>query len=138
MWRDIAGATAAVLLAGIGVLHLVWTVSPWPARSQEELARHVYGRGTVMPSATACAVVGVGLLAAAYGVLGRAGLAPDLGLPVLFRLGTWLLAGVLLLRGAAGPLLDRSADPAFARLDRIAYSPLCVALGLCTLAVATG
>jgi hypothetical protein len=137
MWRDIAGTAAAVLLAGIGILHLVWMVSPWPARSREELAKHVYGRGTTLPSAAACAAVGTGLLAAAYCVLARAGIASDLGLQTLFRLGTWLLAGVLLLRGIAGPLLNRGAGPTFARLNLVAYSPLCVTLGLCTLAVAT-
>lgn len=129
-----AGALAAVVLAAIGILHVVWGFSPWPAPSHRSLARYVWGRGG-MPSRAACLTVGIGLAIAAYGVLAVLGDLPDLGPHWLHVAGIWALASVLLLRGLAGPLLNLGAGREFARWNLIAYSPLCAALGLCVLTV---
>ena len=47
------------------------------------------------------------------------------------RAGTWVVAGVLLLRGGAGPITDLAGglDDRYERLDLLLYSPLCLALG---------
>ncbi|MFE9676806.1 DUF3995 domain-containing protein [Streptomyces sp. NPDC006259] len=129
------GTICAVVLAAIGVLHVVWGFSPWPARDRDELASFVFS-GPEMPSRTPCLAVGGALLIAAYGVLAVADLWPRVGPNWLYHVGIWVLASALLLRGIAGPLLNRGAGRRFARWNLIAYSPLCAVLGLCALVVA--
>ncbi|MEV4428983.1 DUF3995 domain-containing protein [Streptomyces sp. NPDC053792] len=135
MWHEVVGAISAVALAAIGVLHVVWGFSPWPARDRDELASFVYS-GPGMPSRTPCLAVGGALLIAAYGVLAVADIWPQVGPHWLYRVGIWVLTSALLLRGIAGPLLSKGAGREFARWNLIAYSPLCAVLGLCALVVA--
>ncbi|WP_395296399.1 DUF3995 domain-containing protein [Kitasatospora hibisci] len=127
------GAVVAGALAGAGVLHAVWAVSPWPLRTSAELADAVVGRGDRMPSAAACLAVAGALGVAAYLVGAEAGVLPAAGPARVRRAGVRTVSAVLLARGAGGLLLSglgsggRSAR--FRRLDVRAYSPLCLALG---------
>lgn len=136
MLHDTAGAVVAVVLVAIGLLHVLWGYSPWPAKSRDELARFVFSRPG-MPSRSACLVVGIGLLAAAYALFALIGVVPLIGPHWLYATGVWGLTVALLLRGFAGPLANRGAGRDFARWNLIAYSPLCAALGLCALVAAT-
>ena len=113
-------------LMGIGGLHLAWALgSHFPASDERALARSVTG-DDAMPPRAASAVVGLGLVAVAS-------IPAADGLP-----GSGLarhVAGVALLGRAvvpSGVLLNAlrlpTPAPAFVRLDRTAYRPLCLAL----------
>lgn len=128
-------ATTLTALAG---LHVAWGVgSSWPLPDREAFADAVVGRPNP-PGPGACFVVAGALGAAALLVAGR-----PRSRPALSRLGAAGVAGVLGLRGAAGLsgrtdlLSPGSSSARFRRLDRLAYSPLCLALAAVT-AVAAG
>ncbi|MEU9126537.1 DUF3995 domain-containing protein [Kitasatospora sp. NPDC048540] len=129
------GAVVGGALAAVGALHVVWMRSPWPLESRAEFADAVVGvTEDRTPTPVMCAGV-AGLLGAASWLVGRqAGVVPGAGAAGgLPRAGSATVAGVLLVRGVAGPVLfgrgriRRSAR--FVRLDRRYYAPLCVVLG---------
>ncbi|MFF8916997.1 DUF3995 domain-containing protein [Streptomyces sp. NPDC015032] len=128
--------TALTALAG---MHVAWgTGSSWPLPDREALSDAVVGRPD-MPGPVACHVVAGALGAAALLVAGQ-----PRRHPALSRLGAAGVAGVLGVRGAAGLagrtdlLSPGSVSARFRRLDRLAYSPLCLALATSTaVAVAT-
>ncbi|MFD8600200.1 DUF3995 domain-containing protein [Kitasatospora sp. NPDC059646] len=126
----ITAAAVAGTLAGVGALHVVWARSPWPCRDREQFADLVVGVGPErLPSAGACLGV-AGLLGAAAGlVASRGGALPPVGPRGLRTAGTATVAGVLLTRALAGPVAFARRSPAFVRLDRRLYAPLCLALG---------
>ncbi|MFJ7911082.1 DUF3995 domain-containing protein [Kitasatospora sp. NPDC096204] len=127
-----AGGAVAAVLGATGVLHAVWTVTPWPLGSAAEFADAVVGRGDGVPPVSACLAVAGALGAGAYLVGAEAGVLPAVGPRRLRRAGVRTVAGVLLARGLAGPVVfgrvsERSER--FRRLNARYYSPLCVALG---------
>ncbi|MGV9270344.1 DUF3995 domain-containing protein [Kitasatospora sp. NPDC003701] len=128
----VTGAAVAGVLAATGALHAVWAVTPWPARSPREFADTVVGTGDGVPPAAACLAVAGLLGTAAYLVGAEAGALPAVGPRRVRRAGVRAVAGVLLARGAAGPLafgvLSERTDR-FRRLNVRYYSPLCLALG---------
>ncbi|MFE4515902.1 DUF3995 domain-containing protein [Kitasatospora sp. NPDC056783] len=128
----VAGGVVAGVLGATGVLHAVWAVTPWPLRTPEEFADTVVGAGGGVPPAAACLAVAGALGAGAYLVAAEAGVLPAVGPACLRRAGVRAVAGVMLARGVAGPVVfgrvsERSAR--FRRLNVRYYSPLCVALG---------
>lgn len=121
----------AAALASIGGVHVAWGFgSPFPFRSQAELADAVSGSQAV-PSAAACQTV-AGLLFVASGLVCDVPLGPRR----LRRIGRHVVVGVLAVRGVAGMvgrtdlLARRATSPRFRRLDRRFYSPLCLALAV--------
>ncbi|MEV7599216.1 DUF3995 domain-containing protein [Kitasatospora sp. NPDC089797] len=128
-------AVGAGVSAGLAVtagLHVVWAVTPWPLRTPEEFAETVVGAGEGVPPARACLTVAGLLGTASYLVAAEAGVLPRVGPRGLRRAGVRAVAGVLLARGLAGPVVfgrlsERSER--FRRLNVRYYSPLCVALG---------
>ena len=131
----LAGMGAAIMLGGIGTLHLVWALgSTFPFADVTTLARTVVG-GDTFPSAAATATV-AGLVATATAIvtartyprtrLGR--LVPS----VVARPGVVTVGAVLGLRGLVGLLVSALGVPAtssrFRTLDLVAYSPVCLAL----------
>jgi hypothetical protein len=135
----IAGGTAAVGLGAVGALHGIWTFSPWPLAGRADFARTVVGVAEAdLPSPELTAAVAVALGAASYVVAAQADLVPRVRPRRWARRGVWGVAGVLLLRGAAGlvssGLTSRPTD--FTRWDLALYSPLCLALGGLTAYVA--
>ncbi|MBC2904400.1 DUF3995 domain-containing protein [Streptomyces cupreus] len=135
----LAGGTAAVGLGAVGALHGIWTFSPWPLASRAEFARTVVGVAEAdLPAPELTAAVAAALGAASYVIAARADLVPQVRPRRLVHQGAWGVAGVLLLRGAAGlvssALTSRPTD--FTRWDLALYSPLCLTLGGLTAYVA--
>ncbi|TKS96212.1 DUF3995 domain-containing protein [Streptomyces lasalocidi] len=122
--------TALTTLAG---LHVAWGLgSSWPLPDRESFSDAVVGRPKA-PGPKACYAVACALGSAALLVAGR-----PKHRPALSQLGTAGVAGVLALRGIAGLsghtdlLSPGSTSTRFRRLDRLAYSPLCLALSAST------
>jgi hypothetical protein len=126
-----------LVLAAIGVLHLVWLFSPWPLATHEALARTVVGRPAgdlplafFRPAtvAVALALALAGYLVAVEGGVLASGLSEG-----LVNLGTLGVAVVLLARGALGLIQSGlrvgDAPASYRRLDLAVYSPLCLMLG---------
>ncbi|MCN9243851.1 DUF3995 domain-containing protein [Streptomyces sp. RY43-2] len=136
----LAGGTAAVGLGAVGALHGIWIFSPWPLADRAEFARTVVGVAEEeLPTSELTAAVAAALGAASYVIAAQADLVPQVRPRRLVRQGVWGVAGVLLLRGAAGlvssGLTSRPTD--FTRWDLSLYSPLCLTLGGLTAYVAT-
>ncbi|MFD1730238.1 DUF3995 domain-containing protein [Deinococcus malanensis] len=114
-----------------GVLHVAWgTGAVWPGRDAQDLAQKVVGGPQVdrMPSPLACYAVAGALLVASAALVMT--LVPSDFQP-LVRLAGFMVAGVFLLRGVLGYALPTQAYSGqdFVRLNRVMYSPLCLALG---------
>ena len=118
----------SVVLLFLAALHGAWGIGFWwPIREESELVRAVIGlaRRSRMPGALACSAVAVALLGAASCLWWPEGLLRDLALAALGM--------VFCGRGAlayAGPWRRMLSAEPFATLDRWAYGPLCLALGL--------
>jgi hypothetical protein len=135
----IAAGVASVLLVLSG-LHLYWAAggrTPSVAAIPE-----VGGRPAFVPGRVATLLVAAALACAAAVVLVRAGVwsAPPF-LAMLARWGAWVLVAVFLARALGDFRLvgftKRVRGTAFARWDTALYSPLCAAIGLAILWIAT-
>ncbi|MFF4675109.1 DUF3995 domain-containing protein [Streptomyces sp. NPDC001279] len=132
-----AGRISVTALTALSGLHVAWGLgSPWPLPDRKTFSDVVVGRPEA-PGPVACFAVAGALGTAALLVGGR-----PRRHPALSRLGAAGVAAVLGVRGAAGLsgrtdlLSPGSVSPRFRRLDRLAYSPLCLAIAATT-AVAT-
>jgi len=125
--RGTTGRLTSIVLFAIAGLHVLWGVgSSFPFRSRRELADSVVGRDEV-PSAMACMAVASLLAVTAILV---AGISP---LPTRMRtVALRVVATVLATRGIIGALgrtsiiSPGSESPAFVRLDKGLFSPLCL------------
>lgn len=137
----VAGLAAGLGLGLLAALHLIWTFSPWPLDSHAALAVTVVGASDeAMPPGGLIVIVAAALAAAGYVVAARSGVLPQVGPPFLYRLGTWVVATTLLLRGVNGLLVSGlglvETPAAFARWDVTLYSPISLLLGALALVVA--
>jgi hypothetical protein len=120
-----------VVLLAIAGLHAAWASgSSWPAKDREALADLMAGRaGGAVPPPAACLTVATLLASGSVLVAGW-----PRRLPWLQRAGASAVAAVLGIRGACGVagrtdvVSPGSTSPAFRRLDRRYYSPLCLVL----------
>jgi Protein of unknown function (DUF3995) len=119
----------ASVLAGFAGLHVAWGLgSAFPFASREELTDAVSGTATAPSPAASFAVAG----ALATGSLLVAG-PPALPSRVR-RSGLLAMSSVLALRAGLGwaghtdKISPGSSSPAFRRLDRRVYSPICAGL----------
>lgn len=132
---SVAGVLVPPVLLGLGVLHALWaTGSAWPAASRTDLAHWVLGESASMPPDAATWTVAAMLVAAAAGVhLASRGSRSRHVAPLVWATGLALMA-----RGAVWPPIDLANGLAsdYDRIDLAVYSPLCLLLGLGTLAVA--
>ena len=136
----IAALVAAVLLVLSG-LHLYWAAGGrGPSMA---VVPEVGGRPAFVPGRVATLFVAAALACAAAVVLVRAGMwsgAPPV-VAFLARCGAWVLVAVFLARALGDFHLvgftKRVRGTAFARWDTALYSPLCAALGLAVLWIAT-
>ncbi|MBN3932308.1 DUF3995 domain-containing protein [Streptomyces verrucosisporus] len=129
-----AAAVAALTLAALSFLHLLWLRSPWPLAGRERFLETVVGRTapSAAPPPWATLAVACLLAVAAWLVLARAGIVRGLLPHRVLNAMAWILAAVLLLRGAAGLVLSGvlGQGPApFRFWDLVLYSPLTLALG---------
>jgi Protein of unknown function (DUF3995) len=121
-----SGLTAAVLVAIAG-LHALWGFgSSFPFRTREELADSVVGSSDV-PSRRACVSVAAALVLSAI-LVARMVPLPTALRKVALRVVTTVLAtrGVAGAMGRTSTLSPGSDSPAFNRLDKRLYSPLCL------------
>jgi Protein of unknown function (DUF3995) len=131
----IAGAAAiAILLMRAGV-HLYWAAGGKAGKSAAVPSAN--GRPLMRPSAFGTAMVAVGLCVMAALLAQRIGWLNVPALPgsgVVVRVGAWLIATVFALRAIGDfryvGFFKRIRDSRFARLDTLAYSPLCACLAL--------
>jgi hypothetical protein len=131
----IAGSVAIVILLTVAGVHVYWAAGGKAGKGAAIPSAN--GRAVIKPSASATAMVAVGLCATAALLALRIGWLDLPALPgnsVVVRIGTWLMAAVFALR-AIGDLryvgfFKRIRDSRFARLDTLAYSPLCACLAL--------
>jgi hypothetical protein len=129
---------AAALLA-LASVHLYWAFGGrWPGHDEASLVEHVVGRtaGMRAPGPLACAAVAVAL--AGGGLLTLATLAPASPLSFWLWIARWPLFAVFALRGLATyvpPVFRYAESTPFARLNRRAYGPLCLAIALGLLAL---
>lgn len=128
--------TLTAVLWLIATMHAYWGLGGhWPATDKPSLARAVVGAPNIqrMPSAIACFVVAVLLGIMGVWPLVRTGLITA-AMPhwVMMSAGIGMVAAFVG-RGFAGylPAWRRlTPEQPFARLDRMLYAPLCLALGL--------
>ncbi|WP_406279494.1 DUF3995 domain-containing protein [Embleya sp. NBC_00896] len=125
----VATRMSVTTLTALAGLHVVWGMgSPWPLPDRDALSDAVVGQ-PMTPGPAACFAVAGALGSAALLVAGR-----PRRWPALARLGARGVAGVFAVRGLAGLagrtdlLSPGSSSERFRRLDRLAYSPLCLVL----------
>ncbi|GIG58546.1 hypothetical protein Lfu02_29180 [Longispora fulva] len=136
----IAAGVAAVTLALISALHVIWIFSPWPLATRADFARLVVGVPEDRTPSGALTGLVAGLIAVAgYVVAARAGLVPEIGPRWVYAAGAFTVAAVLGLRGVGGLVgagVRGSSMPEFNALDLRIYSPLCAVLAGLSLWVA--
>ena len=130
----VLSAAAALGLAGISAVHVVWaTGSSWPARNERNLAESVVSADR-MPPPVASALVALGLAGAALCVAGVGG-QTSFAVTVRRVIGAGLLTRGLL----SSTMTTRMAlglsepGPRFRELDTRLYRPLCLVLAAATL-----
>ncbi len=131
----IAGAAAIVVLLMLAGVHVYWAAGGKAGRGAAVPSAN--GRPVLRPSAfgTAMVAVGLGIMAALLALrIGWLNLAALPGDGVVVRVGVWLIAVVFALRAIGDfryvGFFKRVRDSSFARLDTLAYSPLCAGLAV--------
>jgi hypothetical protein len=131
----IAGAAAIVILLMLAGVHLYWAAGGTAGKGAAVPSAN--GRPLMRPAAFGTAMVAVGLCVTAALLALRIGWLNVPALPgnsVVVRVGTWLIAAVFALRAIGDfryvGFFKRIRDSRFARLDTLAYSPLCACLAL--------
>lgn len=126
--RDILGILLAVIFALLGLLHIYWAVGGRPASGA--LIPSVNGVAAFNPSPQATAMVAAALFAAMLVMLGCLGWFGEAIPTSLFRVMTFVVSLVFLLRSIGDFRLvgffKPATDSAFASLDTWLYSPLCL------------
>jgi hypothetical protein len=133
--RMIAGGAAVVILALPAAVHLCWAAGGKAGKTAAIPTAD--GQAVIKPSALSTAMVAAALCAAAalvalrIGWLALPGLAGD---GIFVGIAIWLLAAVFALRAIGDfryvGFFKRVRDNGFARLDTLAYSPLCAGLAV--------
>lgn len=132
------GRCAATVLIGLGLLHLYWAIAG--TANLRAVIPEANGKPLLRPHRIGTAAVGLGLLLAGGVVLAQA---TGLGGPTLaqaLRIGCWMLAALLLARTLGDfrhmGLFKTIQTTPFGYCDTMAYTPLCLLLGLSVIAVA--
>jgi Protein of unknown function (DUF3995) len=131
----IAGAAAIVMLLMLAGMHLYWAAGGKAGKGAA--VPSASGRPLMRPSVLGTAMVAVGLCVMAALLALRIGWLNVPALPgngVVIEVGAWLIAAVFALRAIGDfryvGFFKRIRDSRFARLDTLAYSPLCACLAL--------
>jgi hypothetical protein len=138
-----ASTMVALVVGGIYALlsavHILWAFGvKWGGTSA---VPEVGGAPAFVPGTLATVGVAAALAAAAYVVVARVGLAPALVCPWLVRVACFVLGAVFVLRAIGEFRLvgffKSVKGTAFARWDSYLFSPLCLALGVAVLWLAS-
>jgi hypothetical protein len=131
----IAGAAAIVILLLATAIHVYWAVGGKAGKAAA--VPTAGGRAVIKPSPLGTGLVAAGLCAIAallafrIGWLKLPGVAND---NIFVQIAAWLIAAVFALRAIGDfryvGFFKRIRDSKFARLDTLAYSPLCAALAV--------
>jgi len=131
----ITGAAAIVILLVLVAVHLYWAAGGKAGKAGAIPTAE--GRPVIKPSAMGTAMVAAALCAIAALVALRIGWLTLPGFPsdnIFVRIAAWLIAAVFALRAIGDfrhvGFFKRVRGCRFARLDTLAYSPLCTALAL--------
>jgi Protein of unknown function (DUF3995) len=131
----IAGGVAILILLTVAAVHFYWATGGKAGRGAAIPSAN--GRAVIKPSAFGAAMVAIGLCAMATLLALRIGWLDLPALPgngVVVETATWLMAAVFALRAIGDfryvGFFKRIRDGRFARLDTLAYSPLCALLAL--------
>ena len=131
----IAGATAIVILLLLAAVHVYWAAGGKAGKAAAVPTAE--GRAVITPSPLGTGLVGAGLCAIAALLAFRIGWLNPLGLAgdnVFVEIAVWLIAAVFALRTIGDfryvGFFKRIRDTRFARLDTLAYSPLCAVLAV--------
>jgi hypothetical protein len=136
MMAPIAAALLSLAFFGIALVHLAWSLgSPFPAKTNDELADMVIGRPP-MPGPAACLAVAIaaGFACALFVHLTLSDAAP------FERICAGMIGVALAIRGIGG-FFDTWLRPAtrgsrYERLNRSRYSPLCIVMAVLVALVA--
>jgi Protein of unknown function (DUF3995) len=128
----IAGATAATILVILGIVHLYWAVGgEWGKGAA--IPEHE-GKPVWRPSMLGTGLVALGLFMMAALLLMQIGWLGVFTGANSVRMGLWLMAAIFLVRAIGDfryvGFFKRVRGTRFARLDTLAYSPLCLILAL--------
>jgi len=131
----IAGASAIGILLLLAAVHVYWAAGGKAGKAAAVPTAE--GRAVISPSALGTAMVAAGLclivaiLALRIGWLKLPVIAGD---NILVQIAAWLIAAVFALRAIGDfryiGFFKRISDTRFARLDTLAYSPLCAVLAV--------
>jgi hypothetical protein len=131
----IAGGAAAVILLMLAGVHVYWAAGGKAGKGAAVPSAN--GQPVIRPSSFGTALVAVGLAAMALLVMLRIGLLdlPGLsGTHIVVQIAAWLIAAVFALRAIGDfryvGFFKRIRGSRFARLDTLAYSPLCACLAI--------
>jgi Protein of unknown function (DUF3995) len=135
---SVIARVVAATVAALGFLHIYWAVG---GRIGESAAiPQVNGASAFVPSRSATLLVAAALLFAATVVAIAGGLINVNGYGGIFRILAFGLSATFLARAVGDFRLvgffKRIRGTQFARLDTIAYSPLCLVLGASVLYIA--
>jgi hypothetical protein len=129
----IAGTVAILILLLVAGVHFYWAAGGKAGKAAAVPAAN--GRPVIKPSAFSTMMVAVGLCAMAAVLALRTGWLDLPELPrdgSIVKIATWLIAAAFALRAIGDfryvGFFKRIRDSRFARLDTIAYSPLCACL----------
>jgi hypothetical protein len=131
----IAGAAAILILLMLAGVHLYWASGGKAGKGKAVPSAN--GRPVIKPTAFGTAMAAIGLCVMAALLALRIGW-PDLpalpGSGVVVHVGVWLIAAVFAVRAVGDfryvGFFKKIRDSSFARLDTLAYSPLCACLAL--------
>lgn len=131
----VAGAIAIVILLLLAAIHVYWAAGGQAGKAAAVPTAE--GRAVIKPSALSAAMVAAGLcvivaiLALRIDWLKLPGFA---GGSIFVEVAAWLIAAVFALRAIGDfryvGFFKRVRDSRFARLDTLAYSPLCAVLAV--------
>jgi hypothetical protein len=131
----IAGGVAILILLIIAAVHVYWAAGGKAGKGAAIPSAN--GRAVIKPSVFGTAMVAVALCAMAALLALRIGWLDLPALPghgVVVETATWLVAAAFALRAIGDfryvGFFKRIRDSRFARLDSLAYSPLCALLAL--------
>jgi hypothetical protein len=136
-----ATAATALVFAALSALHLYWAAGGHRGGSAAVPTRTTTGPALFVPSTGATIAVAAALALAAWIVAVKGGLARPLGPRWLYVAGAWGLGAVMLARAVGDfryvGLFKRVRGTPFAALDDGVYTPLCAALAVAVLWLAS-